>query len=183
MHWRRLNNAVHRDLGYFFFGLTVIYAVSGVAVNHLHQWNPNYHIERRTLPVDGAGVRVTTEAEAQTLLRQLGIDGKLRSFLPAPGGGTQIFVDDDVLTVSPADGTAVWEQARPRPLLYPMNFLHLNHPKKAWTWMADIYAVGLAILAGTGLFVLKGRNGISGRGAVLSLAGLALPALFWLLYL
>jgi hypothetical protein len=34
MRLRRLITATHRDLGYFFAGLTVIYAVSGIAVNH-----------------------------------------------------------------------------------------------------------------------------------------------------
>jgi hypothetical protein len=42
--------------------------------------------------------------------------------------------------------------------------MHLNHPKKLWTWMADIYAAVLIILAVTGLFVLKGKKGITGRG-------------------
>ena len=44
--WRRWNNVLHRDLGYFCVALTVIYAISGVAVNHIHHWNPNYRFER-----------------------------------------------------------------------------------------------------------------------------------------
>ena len=31
---RRWNNAIHRDLGYFFFGMTIIYSISGVVLNH-----------------------------------------------------------------------------------------------------------------------------------------------------
>ena len=48
--WRRWNNVLHRDLGYLVFALTFLYAVSGVAVNHTHQWNPNNvvtHLHRR----------------------------------------------------------------------------------------------------------------------------------------
>lgn len=63
-----------------------------------------------------------------------------------------------------------------------MNFLHLNHPKKLWTWMADLYAVVLAILAITGLFVLKGKKGITGRGAWLSTVGIIIPIVFLWFY-
>ena len=45
-----------------------------------------------------------------------------------------------------------------------MNFLHLNHGKGFWTWFADLYAVGLAILACTGIFIITGKKGLGGRG-------------------
>ena len=80
-------------------------------------------------------------------------------------------------------GTASFEETRERPGLRQANFLHLNQAKKLWTWMADLYAVGLLILAVTGLFVLRGRNGITGRGAWLTAVGVAIPAVFLLLYL
>ena len=53
---------------------------------------------------------------------------------------------------------------RPRPVLHEMNQLHLNTPKGAWTWVADLYAVALLFVAATGLFVLKGKTGITGAG-------------------
>ena len=51
MKLRRLIIATHRDVGYFFAGLTVIYAVSGVAVNHIDDWNPNYVIRREVVEI------------------------------------------------------------------------------------------------------------------------------------
>ncbi len=32
MKWRKWNSIIHRDLGYFLVGLTVIYAISGLFV-------------------------------------------------------------------------------------------------------------------------------------------------------
>jgi protein-S-isoprenylcysteine O-methyltransferase Ste14 len=60
----------------------------------------------------------------------------------------------------------------------------LNEPKRLWTWAADVYAVILAFLAISGLFVLKGKNGLSGRGKWLAGLGVVLPilALFFLLW-
>jgi len=80
-------------------------------------------------------------------------------------------------------GTATIEVVRPRPILRQANFLHLNHAKRLWTWMADLYAVALGLLAVTGLFVLRGRKGITGRGAWLTGAGVVLPFVFLWLYL
>ena len=69
------------------------------------------------------------------------------------------------------------EVARPRFLLWAMNALHLNHAPLLWTVFADIYAAALAVLAVTGLFILRGKQGIKGRGAWLTAAGVVLPLL------
>ena len=80
-------------------------------------------------------------------------------------------------------GEVVQERVSDRKILKEVNFLHLNHPRKLWTYLADLYAVCLAILAITGLFVLKGRKGITGRGAWLTGIGVVVPIVFLLLYL
>lgn len=49
MKWRRWNNIIHRDLGYLCAGLTIVYVVSGIAVNQVRDWNPNFKIESARL--------------------------------------------------------------------------------------------------------------------------------------
>jgi len=44
INWRKWNRLIHRDLGYLCVGLTVVYAVSGLAVNHVRDWNPNFQV-------------------------------------------------------------------------------------------------------------------------------------------
>ncbi len=68
MKWRKLIIATHRDVGYFFAGLTVIYAISGIAVNHIEDWNPNYVIRTESvsvgeLPTGGNAVLTATVLE------------------------------------------------------------------------------------------------------------------------
>src|SRR3954468_16598061 len=41
--------ALHRDFGFLVIGLTVIYAFSGLAVNHVADWDPNFQSYERTL--------------------------------------------------------------------------------------------------------------------------------------
>jgi hypothetical protein len=62
-----------------------------------------------------------------------------------------------------------------------MNFLHLNHPKKSWTWVADVYAVALGFLAVSGMLMIRRKT--MHRGAVLTGIGFVIPLLFLVLYL
>ena len=47
MNISKFNRITHRDIGYLIAGLTIIYAISGIALNHKHDWNPNYIIENK----------------------------------------------------------------------------------------------------------------------------------------
>jgi hypothetical protein len=177
--WRRWNNVLHRDLGYFCVALTVIYAISGIAVNHIHHWNPSYRFERTEVEIEPIPVtdRVTMVARA---VERLDLPGPpTESFRPDPGT-VQMFYDGWSVEVFATEGRAVIERPRGRFLLKDFNALHLNHPKGLWTWVADAYAALLLLLAVTGMFVLKGRSGLAGRGKWFVAAGLLVPVLFLL---
>ncbi len=184
MKWRRWNTIIHRDLGYLCFGLTIIYAISGLAVNHIADWNPNYRIERSRTTVDIdllqglAGDRLTA-----AIVGQLNENGKIKGSYQQDDTTLQIFVVNNTITTNLKTGDVFQEKSTPRKGLYEMNFLHINHPKKLWTWVADIYAISLALLAITGLFVLRGKNGIAGRGKWLTGIGFVIPLFFLWLYL
>lgn len=182
--WRRWNTAIHRDLGYLCAGLTLVYAVSGVAVNHAADWNPNYSVSTRVVELEGLEPAQARSPEfAGTVLERLGVEGPVQGMFRPDPATVQIFLAESrTITVDLTAGTASVEDVRDRPGLRMANFLHLNHARKLWTWMADLYAVALALLAVTGLFVLRGRNGITGRGAWLTAAGVVIPVAFLLLY-
>ena len=182
--WRRWNAAIHRDLGYLCAGLTLVYAVSGIAVNHTADWNPNYAVSARTVTLgdDVVGGDPASAAFVGRVLAALDERGTPRGTFRPDLATVQIFLEGATVSVDLSARTASLERVRDRPGLRQANFLHLNHAKKLWTWMADVYAAALALLAVTGLFVLRGRNGITGRGAWLTLAGVAVPALFLLFY-
>jgi len=175
MNWRRWNRALHRDLGYLCFGLTLVYAVSGVALNHVHHWNPNYRIERTEMRV-GALSGVPPETQAQEVLLRLGLDAPVKGVFRPDPDSLQVFLEGEVLRVRLASGVVERETVADRPLLRPMNVLHLNVPKRAWTWVADLYAVILAVVAVTGL--LLGGGGLRGRRGWLTALGVAVPLAF-----
>jgi len=184
MKWRKWNNIVHRDLGYLCAGLTVIYVISGVAVNHIADWNPSFDVDRREVRVAGITPgELTTPDGVRAVLARAGLGTEYRTTFPTDSVTVRIFVEDGVVDVNHGAGTATVEIVRPRPIFRQANFLHLNHAKRLWTWLADLYAVALGLLAVTGLFVLKGKKGITGRGAWLTGAGVVLPIVFLWLYL
>jgi uncharacterized protein len=180
--FRRLCRFLHRDLGYLFFGATIAYCVSGLALNHLRDWNPNYSISRRetTVSVPGADQPFRKD-DALAALTQAGIRNKyLNHYSPAPGQ-LRIFFDGGNATLDRASGSAVIETVTRRPVLYLFNKLHYN-PGRWWTWFADVFTVALLVIAVTGLFLLRGRQGITRRGGVLVLIGILVPAVLVLLY-
>lgn len=182
-HWRGVARALHRDLGYFFFGTTVVYAVSGLAINHRHDWNPSYSVVRLEGRVDPALLASSPgKAGSERLLAEAGIEAAyLKHYEPAPGE-LRVFFQGGSATFSKSDGRFSSEALSRRPLLHAFNKLHYN-PGRWWTWFADAFSVALAVVAVTGLFLLRGRHGLTRRGGVLVGAGLLLPAVLATLYL
>jgi hypothetical protein len=184
MQWRKWNIIIHRDVGYLCAGLTIVYAVSGVAVNHVRDWNPNYKISRvesNIGPVLSDDPR--SPEVVRDILHRVGEGGDYRDSFRPDSATLEIFLDGGTVTVDLTTGHLVLETVRNRTLLREANFLHLNHARRLWTYMADLYAVALAVVAITGLFVLKGKKGITGRGAWLTGVGVVIPIAFLLAYL
>ncbi len=183
MKWRKWNNIFHRDLGYLAVGLTIIYSVSGIAVNHVADWNPSYKIDNQTFQIDVSSLQVPpSDSDVNQIMFLSGITGEIVStFMPRPDQ-IRIFLKNQTLDLNLKTGNAELETINKRAFLQEFNAMHLNHPKKLWTWMADIYAAVLIILAVTGLFVLKGKKGITGRGAWLTGLGILIPLIFYFIY-
>jgi hypothetical protein len=175
--WRKIFRVFHRDLGYFFFGATIVYAVSGIALNHRHHWNPNYSLQKteHAIPAEAPLSQITRE-EAAALLRSFGIQRNYLNHYAPQAGQMRIFFQNGHATLDAATATATVEILHRRPLLHLFNQLHYN-PGDWWTWFADAFSVALIIIAITGLFLVRGKYGISRRGAVLVTAGIVLPGI------
>lgn len=181
--WRKWVRILHRDIGYIAAGLTVIYAISGVAVNHTNDWNPNYSIEKTTMKIAPIPDSLLTSQTLITdILAKVGEEGKLKSFFLPDSNHINIFVDGNTITVNLKKGEILQEKITSRAVIRETNFLHLNAPRKIWTFVADLFAIALAFLAISGLFMIKGKNGIKGRGAWLTALGILIPVLFLIIY-
>lgn len=180
--WRKWNNLLHRDIGYLITVLTLVYGISGIAVNHTADWNPSYVRGRELLKIEPIHEHIREEIVEAALQRLRITEEPLNAFRPDPET-LQLFFEGKSYSIDLPTGSVIVETTRPRPVLFEMNQLHLNAPKRAWTYIADLYALSLIIVAITGLFVLKGKTGITGRGAWLTTIGLLVPLAYWIYYL
>jgi hypothetical protein len=175
--WRPWLRATHRDLGYLAVGLTVVYAVSGLAVNHLADWDPNFSAASRTLEWKTALPPGDAEA-AQALQAAFDLDDAPTDLFRLSATELQATFPGRTIHVDVTRGTAVERAQSPRFFLRAANWLHLNRGKAGWIWFADAYAIGLLVLAGTGLMMLPGKRGFFWRGALLTGLGALIPILY-----
>jgi uncharacterized protein len=182
MNISKLNRITHRDLGYLIAGLTLIYAISGIALNHKHDWNPNYIFENRSFTTD---IKIDRESfsdeTAKRILRELGIESEFKASYFPSGNKATIFVNGGFIQILSSTGEGTIERISKRPLFYQINFLHYN-PGVWWKYFSDVYCVSLILVTITGLFIIKGRNGITKRGAILTIIGIILPLIFLFIY-
>lgn len=179
IRWRGWNRVLHRTLGYFCAGLTVVYAVSGLAVNHIADWNPNYVIRNDTVALGPVPAeRAAAAGFTDELLAAFDLEGPVLGMYRPDPERLDVFLEGGAIEVDLAGGEAVYESVRNRPVLRAFNVLHLNEPKGLWTAVADLFAVALLLLALTGLFMVKGRKGVVGRGGWYVAAGVLLPLVY-----
>lgn len=183
INWYKLNRALHRDLGYFFFGMVIIYSLSGIAMNHLDEWNPRYSVEQRDIQWEGGPFKAPLDKE--TSLEVLGLFGEKEGYkkhFTYESGEMKIFIKNGSVMVDPVTGLCRLEKLNRRPVFFQVTFLHYN-PKQFWTWFSDLFAAALMVIGITGLFLLSGRRGLKGRGGILAGAGIVIPLILLLLYL
>lgn len=182
--WRKWNRVIHRDFGYFFFGLTVIYSLSGIVLNHIRDFNPNYIIKRKDFNnIQTVNKEFVDKTFVLDALEKIDERENFKSYYLPNSTTLKIFIQYGSFTINLENGTGVLETVKRRPLFYQVNFLHYNNAGKWWKWISDFFAGSLILISITGLFILKGKNGITRRGAWLTIAGLLLPTIFLLMYL
>ncbi len=179
IRWRKLLRAVHRDVGYVIAALTLAYSISGIAVNHIEDWNPNYTFSNTRIEVGGLPIG-DYQAMQDHVVAALSIPQKaVKGHFMETETLFRVFLrNSEEVSVDIRTGKGLFKQIKTRPVLYEINSLHLNSIKGIWTWVADVFALLLIILVLTGVFMMKGNRGITGRGKWFLGAGLAIPVAF-----
>ncbi|MDE7127645.1 MAG: PepSY-associated TM helix domain-containing protein [Bacteroidales bacterium] len=182
-NFRKWCRGIHREFSFFFAGVLCLYAVSGICLNHKRDFNSNITIQRTeldmkaTFPIDYPEL----DKEFIGLLVDQLPDTEVYTRHAAAGEGIVkiFFKGGSSLEVRLADGHAMYEKVRRRPVLSALNRLHYN-PSRSWTWFSDIFAVCLVLITLTGLLMLRGPKGLWGRGGIEFIAGLLVPLGFML---
>jgi uncharacterized protein len=179
-NWRKWNRAVHRDFGYLFLGMTLIYALSGIAINHMKDWNPNYVVTTEDIQVDIPAVKPDKQT-VKRMLEPFEEDGNYRNHYFPNEDYLRIFIKDGTVSIDLTTGEGLIEKTRPRPLFREMNYLHYN-PIKYWTYFSDLFSGALILLGISGILIPRGDKGITRRGLWLTLLGILIPAVYLFIY-
>lgn len=157
INWFKLNRTLHRDIGYLCIGLTIVFAVSGIALNHIGDWNPNYIVERvKKKLIDKSSL--SDEQLNEKLLVLFSFKEPIKTtYWESAQVYKLFFKGGSTLTANFLEKTAVYEHIKQRKVFKEFNTLHLNEAKKSWLIFSDIYAGLLIFLAISSLFMVKGK--------------------------
>ncbi|HEY5921883.1 MAG TPA: PepSY-associated TM helix domain-containing protein [Kofleriaceae bacterium] len=171
--WRAWLRAVHRDFGYLAIGFTVIYAVSGIAQNHIEDWGEvSYRNYEKTIQIAAVSDDASDEVAIKTVADAADLGAPTSSFR----AGDEVRLEYANGAKATAIGTELTIQGRERrAFIGAANWLHTARNKSGWRYVADVYAALLLYLAISGIFMIKGRLGLKWRGAVLISIGVAVP--------
>jgi hypothetical protein len=171
---------LHRDLGYFYIGLIISFAFSGILMNHRESWHPEkYSVETKVIQVSLPEEKLITEKYAEELGATLGIEDKIRRHK----------IKDDVLKISfekhdveidMKTGKGEIVSFIKTPIISQMMKLHKN-TSNWWIYYGDIFGISLIVIAITGTIMIPaGKFTFKQRGWKLALAGIIVPLLILL---
>ncbi|MBN2772685.1 MAG: PepSY-associated TM helix domain-containing protein [Prolixibacteraceae bacterium] len=173
----------HRDLGYFSVGILTIYCVSGIYLNHRYDFNPDYKIYYQEFKADIEPKESYSKEEIREILSDLDYDVLYKKHYMANNGNIKVFIESGEVEINPNTGLGAMRYLQRRPLIYGMNHLHKASIIKTWKWVSDFLAIIILFVTISGLFILKGKFGLKGRGWWLTLAGILVPLFFMIFYI
>ncbi|PID93521.1 MAG: peptidase [Bacteroidetes bacterium] len=183
MKFRKFLRVTHRDAGFFFFAMTLIYALSGIGMNHMEIWDPKYKITTEEVQVEPLeSGKESSDEEVMQLMQALDLEHKYKKHYFPNDHTLKIFIKGGNVVMDMPTGKGVVERVKRRPIFGEFTYLHYD-PIKYWTWFSDFFAVGLIWLAFSGIFMIKGKYGITRRGLIWTLAGIAIPLIYIIILL
>ena len=183
MKIRKLLRILHRDFGYFIVGMTVVYALSGIYLNHRHDFNPDYKIFITDFHVQLPSEEVITPDDVELALESVNEDVVYKKHYINNEGKIKVFIENGEAVIDPETGKGTMQYLQQRPFIFSINILHRATIGTIWKWVSDIMAVILIFVAVSGLFILKGKRGFNRWGWWLVIAGIVVPLFFALIYI
>jgi hypothetical protein len=183
MRIRKLLRILHRDFGYFIVGMTIVYALSGIYLNHRHDFNPDYKIFIIDFKVDLPANSESTANDIKAALKSVDDVVVYKKHYINNAGNIKVFIENGEAVIDPETGEGTMQYLQKRPFIFSLNKLHRASLGTVWKWVSDAMAVILIFVAVSGLFLLKGKRGFNRWGWWFMAAGIVVPLVFALIYI
>jgi len=151
-------------------------------MNHRRDWNPHYSVVSEEIKAPVSDTSKISESDVVTLLKSFQYHPVYKKYFITREGEVKIFVEEGTVVYNPQEGKAVLEVLKRRPFFFQINKIHLAQTGRLWIWISDTMAAFLLFVAISGIFLLKGKYGLKGRGWWLLAIGIAIPLTAIFLY-
>lgn len=172
---------LHRDFGYFYVGLIISFAFSGILMNHRNDWHPEkYTLETKEIQVALPDEKNFNDDYAQKITTELKITDKVKRHNVRKGTFKIQFENTEVeIDIETGKGEII--SFIKTPIINQAMFLHKN-TSNWWIYFSDIFGLSLIFIAISGAMMIKhGKHTFKRRGWKLALAGIVFPILFLIL--
>jgi len=171
------SRSTHRDLAYFYLGLIIAFAFSGIFLNHRQSWHPRrYTVETKDIRVSPIVRDSVNDAFISAFTKSQNIEDDFRRFSFNDQQLRISYAQHDVeVDITTGNGKVITYKTTP--ILGQMTKLHVD-TSKWWIYYSDIFGVAMLVIAITGMFIEKGKNSFRQRGWKLALAGIIFPLIF-----
>ena len=168
----------HRDLAYFFLGLIIAFAFSGIFLNHRQQWHPRrYTYDSRQFTIAPVVKDSINDAYIEKFTKDQQIDDVFRRFQVSEDNNLRISYAMNDVDVNLTTGEGKIVTYKTTPILGQMTKLHVD-TSKWWIYYSDIFGIAMLVIATTGMFIERGKNSFQSRGWKLALVGILFPLIF-----
>ncbi len=169
--------SLHRDLGYFYIGLIISFALSGILMNHRDSWEAEkYNVEVKEIEIKAPAKEEITEEYAKNFISKYDIKDTFRKD-KIKAGLLRISYKNTDVEVDLTTGKGEIETYQKTPVISQMMKLHKN-TSDWWIYYGDIFGISLITIAITGAIMIPaGRFSFKNRGWKLTLAGIIVPLL------
>ncbi|MDR1371522.1 MAG: peptidase [Dysgonamonadaceae bacterium] len=172
-HWLRV---IHRNLGFLVVGISLVYGISGIYLNHLGGGDPAFRTVEASLQLPPN----LTLQSLETAWNEKKNLPKINKIMSVDETHLRLMLEGGIGIYNSTDGHIDYELHHKRIIIYWINRLHYSRVN-GWTPVADIFAGSLIFLAFSGLFITRGKHGIKGYGKWYLIAGLLIPLAFILI--
>jgi len=149
--------SLHRDIGYFVVGLTMIYVISGVVL----VFRDTSFLKQKT--------EVTKEFKPGLNGEALGREMRKRGFKVEKAEGSILYFEGG--NYNSETGTATYTEEKLPAIFEKLNKLHKSSAKSSTAWLNITYGVLLGYLAISAFFMFKPKTKLFRRGAIISALG------------
>jgi len=167
----------HRDIAYFYVGLIIAFAFSGIFLNHRRTLNPRrYTHDTKEIQITPLTKEQVSDAFIAQFTSEQNIEDELRRFQATEEELVISYASNDVkINLATGEGNII--TYRTIPLLGQMTILHQD-TSNWWIYYSDFFGAAMLVIAFTGMFIEKGKNSFRSRGFKLALLGIIFPLIF-----